>query len=414
MLKSRRISLTVTAAAALLLTILFAGAASAADGSLQLRSSSGPEAGALSSTDGRLSLKDIIDRFGLRASTDLLSDRLDLVGAKGACRLLLDSPLVLSGGLFAILSGPVTYYGGSLTVPVDFLEKVLPALTARSVALDEAAGYVTLGEPGSGRFEGAGPRDLGRQASFIRRDDMVVDQPAAEATRGLSVVVIDPGHGGRSEGARGSTGTQEKDLVLAISRKLKRLLEEELGIKVVLTRSADYYVGLKERTAIANNNRADLLLSIHANATFRKEIDGFETYYLSFKPTDKAASSYARAENKELGVRGDKKDETLLEAILWDMAQMDFLKRSGEFAASVQRSLVRKLGWKDRGVRQAPFAVLMGARMPAALVEIGFISNPEQEIKLNRAAHQDRIARALFEAVADYNRAMLRGEIGGK
>jgi N-acetylmuramoyl-L-alanine amidase len=368
--------------------------------------------GFMTESEGRIALKSIIDTFGLRSSMDLLGDRLDLVGDKGSCRLLLDSPLVLSGGVFSVLSGPLAFSDNVLTVPVDFLEKALPALTARSVEIDAESSVVTVGDTGTGSFSGAAAGQLDRQASFIRRNDILSDRAVAAAPTGLSVVVIDPGHGGRSEGAKGSTGTMEKELVLAISRKLKRLLEEELGIKVVLTRSADYFVGLKERTAIANNNRAELLLSIHANATFRKEIDGFETYYLSFKATDKAASSYAKAENKELGVEGGKEDKALLEAILWDMAQMDYLRASGQFANMVQGSLVKRLGWKDRGVRQAPFAVLMGARMPAALVEIGFISNPEQEIKLNRASHQDRIARALYDAVADYHRSLLRGEIG--
>ena len=225
------------------------------------------------------------------------------------------------------------------------------------------------------------------------------------------MVVLDPGHGGRSLGARGSTGTMEKDLVLNVAEKLKARLEEGLGIKVVLTRTADYYVGLKERTAIANNNRADLFLSIHANATFRRDIDGYETYYLSLRSTDKRARSYAEVENKALGVKGGEDDKALLEAILWDMAQTAYIQESSELASMVQKRIVGELRGRDRGVRQAPLAVLMGARMPAALVEIGYISNPEQEVRLNRKSHQDQIAMALYRAIEDYHRGLLRGEI---
>jgi N-acetylmuramoyl-L-alanine amidase len=194
--------------------------------------------------------------------------------------------------------------------------------------------------------------------------------------------------------------------------KLKNVLEEDLGIKVVLTRTADYYVGLKERTAIANNNRADLFLSIHANAAFRKEVRGYETYYLSFSASDLEASQLAQIENRALGVEGDAREAPLLEAILWDMAQLEFINESGKLAAQVQETLVESLKGRDRGVRQAPLAVLMGARMPATLVEIGFISNPAQEIKLNRDSHQDRITRALFDAIVEYDRNLIRGEVG--
>jgi N-acetylmuramoyl-L-alanine amidase len=248
-------------------------------------------------------------------------------------------------------------------------------------------------------------------ASFIRRDQYVPEELLKEEPKGLSVVVLDPGHGGRSLGARGTTGTIEKDLVLKVAEKLKTKLEEGLGIKVVLTRTADYYVGLKERTAIGNNNRADLFLSIHANATFRRDIEGYETYYLNLKSSDKEARSYAEEENRALGVKGSGGDKALLEAILWDMAQTAYLRESSQLATMVQNRLVSDLKGRDRGVRQAPLAVLMGARMPAALVEIGYISNPEQEVRLNRQSHQDQIAQALYQAVEDYHRGLVRGEI---
>ncbi len=369
----------------------------------------GGETGRLETRSGMVDLQSVIELFDLRSSMDVLGERLDLVGARGSCRLLLESPLVLSRGLFTVMSGPLLNLGGSLAIPADFLTKALPALTGRSSALKEQT--LTLGRPGSGRFEGQSPEELSRVASFIRRDQYVPEEVLQEGPSGLSVVVLDPGHGGRSPGARGSTGTVEKELVLSVAEKLKARLEEGLGIKVVLTRTADYYVGLKERTAIANNNRADLFLSIHANATFRRDIEGYETYYLSLRSTDKQARSYAEMENRALGVKGGEDDKALLEAILWDMAQTAYLQESSELAAMVQRRIVGELRGRDRGVRQAPLAVLMGASMPAALVEIGYISNPEQEVRLNRQSHQDRIAQALYMAIEDYHRGLLRGQI---
>lgn len=368
----------------------------------------GGNTGQLKTHSGLVELQSLIEAFDLRSSMDVLGERLDLVGSGGSCRLLLESPLVLSRGLFTVMSGPLVDLGGRLAMPADFLTKALPALTGRSSLLD--AQVLTVGEAGSGNFKGQSPEDLPRFASFIRRDQYVPEEILKEP-KGLSVVVLDPGHGGRSPGARGNTGTIEKDLVLSVAENLKTRLEEGLGIKVVLTRTADYYVGLKERTAIANNNRADLFLSIHANATFRRDIDGYETYYLSLKSTDSRARSYAEEENKALGVKGGKDDQALLEAILWDMAQTAYIQESSELASMVQKRLVGELRGRDRGVRQAPLAVLMGARMPAALAEIGYISNPEQEVRLNRKSHQDQIAAALYMAIEDYHRALLRGEI---
>ncbi|UCF89272.1 MAG: N-acetylmuramoyl-L-alanine amidase [bacterium] len=376
--------------------------------SIQVRLPGG-ESGLLETRSGMVDLQSVIELFDLRSSMDVLGERLDLVGARGSCRLLLQSPLVLSRGLFTVMSGPLVDLGGALAIPADFLTKALPTLTGRSSALKDQT--LTFGRPGSGRFEGQSPDDLSRLASFIRRDQYVPEDVLKEGPSGLSVVVLDPGHGGRSPGARGNTGTVEKELVLSVAEKLKTRLEEGLGIKVVLTRTADYYVGLKERTAIANNNRADLFLSIHANATFRRDIEGYETYYLSLGSADKQARSYAEMENRALGVQGGEDDKALLEAILWDMAQTAYLQESSELAAMVQRRIVGELRGRDRGVRQAPLAVLMGASMPAALVEIGYISNPEQEVRLNRQSHQDRIAQALYLAVEDYHRGLLRGQI---
>ena len=369
----------------------------------------GGKVGQIAMHSGMVDLQSLIEVFNLRSSMDVLGERLDLVGEGGSCRLLLESPLVLSRGMFTAMSGPLVDLGGRMAIPTDFLTKALPALTGRSSSLD--ARSLTLGKSGSGSFKGKDPDELTQLASFIRRDQYVPEDLLNKKPKGLSVVVLDPGHGGRSTGAKGSTGTLEKELVLNVAEKLRARLEEGLGIKVVLTRTADYYVGLKERTAIANNNRADLFLSIHANATFRRDIDGYETYYLNLRTPDKQALDYARMENKALGIKGGEDDKALLEAILWDMAQTAYIEQSSELASMVQKRLVSGLKGRDRGVRQAPLAVLMGARMPAALVEIGYISNPEQEVRLNRKSHQDQIAAALYRAVEDYHRAMLRGEI---
>lgn len=227
---------------------------------------------------------------------------------------------------------------------------------------------------------------------------------ATAPNRPKRVVVLDPGHGGAEEGARGPTGLLEKDVVLDIARRLKTLIERD-GTTVVLTRDEDRLLPLDERTAVANQNRAELFVSIHLNSAPMRSAFGAETYFLSPDATDDEARTLAALENRAYAT-----DEAAppppagdgLELILWDLAQNRYLAESGRLAEEVQREMNLLVGTRDRGVRQAPFTVLMGATMPAILVEVGFVSNPEEEGKLKDGAYRDRIAEALHRAVSTF------------
>jgi N-acetylmuramoyl-L-alanine amidase len=222
----------------------------------------------------------------------------------------------------------------------------------------------------------------------------------------LQAIVIDPGHGGHDAGAVGPSGLQEKELALDVARRVAGLLQEELGVRVVLTRARDQFVGLRERTALANRERADLFVSIHVNATPDGAATGTETYFLSNEATDGAARRAAEYENRliaaDMGARGGSPD--VLRSILWDLAQSDFQQESSRVAETLQNNLDRALRRPSRGVKQAPFYVLGGAAMPAVLVEIGFISNPAEEQRLRDDGYRDRIARALAAGIAAYKR----------
>ncbi len=228
-----------------------------------------------------------------------------------------------------------------------------------------------------------------------------------KGARGRPVIVIDPGHGGVETGATGPSGTLEKDLALALARRLKIALEREAGASVVLTRDEDRLVSLDERAAIANHNRAELFLSVHLNASKRRGAVGAETYFLAPESTDDEARTLAALENRASGV-GDaspaqqREGDRSLDLILWDLAQNQYLAESGRLAESVQRELNVLAGTKDRGVRQAPFRVLMGATMPAILVEAGFVTNPEEEARLKDPAYLDRVVDAVVRAVQGY------------
>ena len=236
-------------------------------------------------------------------------------------------------------------------------------------------------------------------------------RPEAEAhVSSKPVVVLDPGHGGVETGATGPTGLLEKDVALDIARRVERLLERQ-GMTVVLTRDDDRVLPLDDRTAIANHNKAELFVSIHLNASRRPSATGAETWFLSPEATDDEARTVAALENKAYAPAGDGSAEVLpeadrgLELILWDLAQNRYLERSGHLAEQVQRELNALTGVKDRGVRQAPFRVLMGATMPAILVEAGFLSNPEEESKLKDDAYKERVADAIARAIAGFRGA---------
>jgi len=228
---------------------------------------------------------------------------------------------------------------------------------------------------------------------------------AAETGRSL-VVVLDPGHGGAfpHDGAHGRRGLVEKDVALAVAVSTKEALEEN-GVTVVLTRESDADVSLSRRAQIANEAGADLFLSIHCNSMPKLKdrllTRGVETYFLSPEATDSDAKLLAEMENAGSDSGAAKAPDTV-SGILADLALGQARNDSAKLATIVQRRMVRNARITGRGVRQAPFAVLAGTKMPSALVEIGFISHPLEGRLLGKERHQKAIARALAAAVQEY------------
>lgn len=217
---------------------------------------------------------------------------------------------------------------------------------------------------------------------------------------GIHTIVIDPGHGGKEVGAVGPNGVYEKDITLALCRKLAVSLASSIGARVVLTREDDSVVSLDQRTALANQYKADLFLSVHLNAAVVRDAKGSETYFLSLEASDELAKKAAETENASAAAAHDASAD--LKLILWDLAQQTYLGESSRFAQAIQEELNSATGVGNRGVKQAPFKVLVGATMPAALVEVGFISNPDEEAKLQSAEFQDLMIAALTRAVQRY------------
>ena len=239
--------------------------------------------------------------------------------------------------------------------------------------------------------------------------DMREAQPTASGDRsliralGLKIgkIVIDPGHGGHDTGTIGPTGLEEKDLVLDVSRRLGKLLQTRLGAEVIYTRKDDTFIPLETRTAIANQESADLFVSVHANSSHDPDARGVETYYLNFTSSREALEVAAR-ENAV-----SEKSIHELQDLVKKIALKEKIEESQEFAADVQRSLhtglaAKSPGQRDRGVKKAPFIVLIGANMPSILAEVSFLSNPGDEHRLETADYRQKIAESLYRGIAKY------------
>jgi len=229
---------------------------------------------------------------------------------------------------------------------------------------------------------------------------------AKQLVLGVSRIVIDPGHGGRDYGAPGYLrGVHEKDVVLKLSRRLAKKIRKELGCEVIMTRNSDRNLTLEERTAIANTKNADLFISIHTNAVRDRRAYGIETFFLNLA-TDNDAILVAARENAT-----STKNISDLETILSDLMQNAKINESSRLAVHVQKSMDLHLRnhysrIKSKGVKQAPFYVLLGAQMPAILIETSFISNPRECKRLNDIAYQDQMSEAIVNGIKEYIKEM--------
>ena len=225
--------------------------------------------------------------------------------------------------------------------------------------------------------------------------------PAGILLRPVDIVIIDAGHGGRDPGAIGRYGLKEKTVVLDIAEKVTQGLKS-YGLKVSMTRDDDEYIPLLQRPNIANKKNADLFISIHANANHSRWIEGVEVYYLT-EAVDDNARALVAAENYPLEVAGqDVRGPISLKATLWDMVYTENRKESVSLARYVSDAVSKKMNLKELGVKGAPFIVLKGARMPAVLVEIGYISNREGEKKLEDPVYRHQMADAIVEGIINF------------
>jgi N-acetylmuramoyl-L-alanine amidase len=279
---------------------------------------------------------------------------------------------ILVNGSIKRLDGPVASSGGELLVPVSFVRNDLGAIAVAPA------------------YEAVPRREF-------------VPQPRVPGIYAIKTVMIDPGHGGKDPGAIGRRyRMKEKYLALEISGKLKSILEDH-GIRVIMTRTGDNFVPLPKRSRLANQSRADLFVSIHINASRSRSLRGFECYYLSDATDDNARAIEAR-ENASLKFDDEAEYERSrgLDATLWDMTLSEARRESAELASHICGSVDSSLAAKARGVKTARFYVLKFTRIPAVLVETGYISNKYEEIKLKDSGYLDRMADAVARGILAY------------
>ncbi len=312
-------------------------------------------------------------------------------------------------------------YGGLLASGVA--SRVSPRGLLRRVSGLQRSGYALL-ELKTDQLVGhyrTYTADEGREIVVVLEEEQVTTMPEpvprgkvdvniqagpVDMTHDLQVgtVVIDPGHGGHDMGAVGPDGIMEKDVNLAVARELRSYLQHQSDLKVVLTRDKDEFIELDDRAEKANTAGGNLFISLHCNSWFNSSAHGLETYFLSPARSD-WARSVAAAENGS-GQSGELDVPDDVDFIVWELVQNRFISSSSHLAEVIQGRVGDALGLEDRGVHQAGFRVLVGAYMPAVLVEMGFVSNPQEEKKLGSSSYQRRLAQAIGDAVMAYRDEM--------
>lgn len=322
-------------------------------------------------------LVDVCTANGIEWEWDSISRKITLRKNGNEAVFLVGSKYYSAGEKIKRLSAPVCMKGGTLYVPLKFAKYTIKRLF-----------------------------DLGKKTLTVEK---ALYEPKAKETKKplqkrykIEKVVIDPGHGGKDPGAIGRTGLKEKDIVLNVSRWIKEELEEN-GMDVIMTRDCDEFIPLGRRTKIANENNADLFISVHANANRARWLGGFEVYYLS-EATDDNARALASSENSVLKYEEDSfvGHTKNLDAIVWDLMFTENREESIELAGFICQEVERRLELKGNKVRSARFYILKGAEMPAVLVELSYLSNKWDEKNLKKSYYRQKLAEGIVAGIMGY------------
>ncbi|MBL7072057.1 MAG: N-acetylmuramoyl-L-alanine amidase [Candidatus Omnitrophica bacterium] len=326
-------------------------------------------------------LVDICDANGINWDWDSISRRITLEKNGLETVLLLGSRYYYTQDVIKKLSAPVILKKGSVYVPLKF---------ARGKVRDLFA----LGK----KYKIAHTK-----SKTAKEKQDIQPKKSARKKYEIKKVVIDPGHGGKDPGAVSRSGLYEKTVVLDVAKKIKKLLEQE-GIDVTMTRDSDIFIPLGKRARIANENDADLFVSIHANANNNRWIKGFEIYCLTDKATDDNARALAASENSALEYEEGSfaNSSKMTEAIVWDLKFSENREESIELAESIYEDVSEKMNLKKKNVRSARFYVLKGTEMPSVLVELSYLSNKTDENNLKKSSYKQKLAEGIVSGILNY------------
>jgi len=369
-----------------------------------------------------LSLPDIAKVFKAFSQWNPISKKITLTKDKNSITFNIGSALVQINNQTILMDMPAELVTGRVFIPVKFVKERFPQAFDVIVSWDKKNKKLTIDNKGF-----TPPVSLSNQPTIAEYFPLSSTRSAEEPKKELPMktkrhaiisgtftdkfkiktIIIDPGHGGHDPGAIGN-GILEKNVVLDMAKRLAQLLKNKLpDVAIILTRDGDYFVPLRERTGFANYKKANLFISIHANAAYSKEAVGFEVYYLSpdASASDETARALAVIENKVLDleeVKTSKEEMDYTQIILGGLAQQEFIDESIELSGIIQNTVCSRLHLENRGIKSAFFWVIKDAMMPAVLIETGFISNPYEAQKLNSEDYKNEMAQAICDAIVEY------------
>ena len=356
-----------------------------------------------------IALDDVATLFQVAVKEDTLARGLTVTYRGRSVVLSADQPMASVSGRVIALPAPPVRAGNRWLVPVDFLPRALGPIYDSRIEYRRAARLLVVGDVAADAAAAAPPADTAGPAPPAPPPSAPpapgsadpAPSPVIAASRPvLQTMVIDAGHGGEDTGARGSGGSEEKQLTLQVARRLRTIIEARLGIRVILTRDDDTRMSLDDRAAVANNSKADLFLSLHANASPVPAVSGVEVFYLRLDREGEEALRTAAASAVALPVLGG--GARSIDVIRWDLAQARQVDASAALGPMIEEDLRAQVTMSARPRHAAPLRVLTSVNMPAALIEMGYLTNPDEERLVRSDDHQASLAQAIYNAVVRF------------
>lgn len=351
-----------------------------------------------------VSLDDIASLFQVTVREDTLAGGLTVTSGGRTVVLSTQQPMASVSGRVIALPAPPVRSGRRWLVPIEFLPRALGPIYDARIELRRPSRLLTVGDV---VIEAPAPAPSAEVVSPPAPEPAAppssppappLPLPALGATvPALRTIVIDPGHGGDDAGVRGANSAEEKELTLQVARRLRALVETRLGIRVILTRDDDRGMSLDDRAALANNSKADLFLSLHLNAAPVASVSGAEVFHLQLDPEGEEALRTAATAAVALPVLGGA--TRTIDVIRWDLAQARHIEASAALGEMLEEALRGHVEMSIRARQEAPLRVLTSVNMPAALIEMGYLTNPAEERLARSEAHQNTLAQAMYNAI---------------